>query len=134
MQAKLIEYAYPASEIATKAGRRKTGCWFVSLYANEETCTEMVEILGFFGDMQYAINYAIRLPHPFNHMHKYFNQHVACVIPGKYIVHEQDHGGNIYEYQARYITESEALEAAHTAYYNSGSVANTWISQEIFYH
>lgn len=133
MQAKLIEYAYPSSERATKAGYGKTGCWFVSLYANETTCTERIRILRYTGDMQGAINYAIRLPHPYNQMHKYFNDHITRVMPGLFKVHEQDHGGNVYEYQTGYVTQSEALKAAQMAYHNSGSVVYTWISHEISY-
>jgi hypothetical protein len=59
---------------------------------------------------------------------------VAGVIPGPFIVHEQDHGGNIYLYQNRYATEKEARNAAFTAWYDSGSVKYTWISQEIVYY
>jgi hypothetical protein len=59
---------------------------------------------------------------------------VTGVVPGSFIVHEQDHGGNIYLYQNRYATEKEARNAAFTAWYYSGSVKYAWISQEIVYY
>lgn len=63
-----------------------------------------------------------------------YSLQVTGVIPGPFVVHEQNHGGKIYLYQNRYATEKEAKNAAFTAWYNSGSVKYTWISQEIFYY
>lgn len=72
-QAKLIEYAYPSSTTATKAGMGKTGCWFVSLYESENSMTGRTQILAYFLNKSQAEEYANKLPHPYNCMHKYHN-------------------------------------------------------------
>lgn len=73
METKLIEYAYPSSTTATKAGMGNTGCWFVSLYQGD-TCNRIRVIEdSYTTDKQTAINYANSLPNEFNPMHKYFN-------------------------------------------------------------
>lgn len=66
-------------------------------------------------------------------MHQKLNRKTR-VIPGQFKVHEQDHGDNVSIYQRGYITESEASRVANIAWYNSGSVKYTWISQEITYY
>lgn len=72
MNAKLIEYAYPTSTTAKKAGYYNTGCWFVSLY---ETMTSIkrVKILQFFPNKKDAEQFAASLPNEYNFMHKYHN-------------------------------------------------------------
>lgn len=71
-QAKLIEYAYPTSTTATKAGMSKTGCWFVALYKSI-TSADRVKVLKYFLNKSQAVEYANKLPNPYNWMHKYFN-------------------------------------------------------------
>jgi len=71
-QAKLIEYAYPSSTTATKAGYGKTGCWFVALYESD-TSSKEVEKLKFFTKKQEAITFSESLPNPYHTWHKYFN-------------------------------------------------------------
>ncbi len=69
---KLIEYAYPTSTTANKAGMGKTGCWFVALYKSI-TAIDRAEILQYFAKKEDAINYAESLPNDYNFLHKYFN-------------------------------------------------------------
>jgi hypothetical protein len=73
MNAKLIEYAYPSSTTAKNAGFPETGCWFVRLYLNEDSCFPSSKPLAYFENKQDAINYAESIPNPYNFMHKYFN-------------------------------------------------------------
>lgn len=72
MESKLIEYAYPTSTTASKAGMYKTGCWFVTLYKNENSMTR-VKTLKYFSEKQDAETFADSLPNPYNFMHKYHN-------------------------------------------------------------
>ena len=73
MQAKLIEYAYPTSTTATKAGYGETGCWFIRLYPTVSACLTTEKPIYFTADKQAAIDHAESLPNPYNWMHKYFN-------------------------------------------------------------
>lgn len=74
-KAKLIEYAYPTSTTATKAGYGQIGCWFVSLYKSE-TASDRIEVLKYFPGTaegkKLAYEYAESLPNSYNWMHKYF--------------------------------------------------------------
>lgn len=70
--AKLIEYAYPSSTTATKAGMGSTGCWFVALYKSITSC-DRVKILEHFKEKQAALDYANAMPNQFHSMHKYFD-------------------------------------------------------------
>lgn len=73
MQAKLIEYAYPSSTIATKAGYSKTGCWFITLYPSIDACFGEEKTGHYFLKKEDAIAKADSMPEPYNNMHKYFN-------------------------------------------------------------
>ncbi len=76
MQAKLIEYAYPSSTTATKAGYGKTGCWFVALYASV-TSWNKVKTLGYFAQQHEAKTYADNLPNEYHQGHKYFSEIIS---------------------------------------------------------
>jgi hypothetical protein len=66
---KLVEYAYPTSTTATKAGYGKTGCWFVALYKCDGH--KRIKILEYFTDKEAATIYADLLPNPYHWMHHY---------------------------------------------------------------
>ncbi|GGA92642.1 hypothetical protein [Puia dinghuensis] len=66
---KLVEYAYPTSTTAKKAGFGKTGCWFVALY-KEDTFSRR-SILDYFLEKEAATAYADSLPNPYHWMHHY---------------------------------------------------------------
>lgn len=72
MQVKLIEYAYPTSTTAIRAGFGKTGCYFVSLYDSDRALFRTT-VLKFFVNKQDAEQFANSLPNPFHHWHKYHN-------------------------------------------------------------
>jgi len=74
IKAKLIEYAYPTSTTATKAGYGKAGCWFVRLYPSIEACITNEKPLVFSADKAEMESYAALLPNPYNWMHKYHNK------------------------------------------------------------
>ena len=73
MEAKLIEYAYPTSTTATKAGMGKTGCWFVSLYKSVSSYDRVKRVKYFLTEPE-AFAYAESLPNPYNVTHKYHNR------------------------------------------------------------
>jgi hypothetical protein len=70
MQTKLVEYAYPSSETATKAGYGNTGCWLVSIYATESACSKSKAVY-FSKDKQAAIDHANTLVIDYNWMYYY---------------------------------------------------------------
>lgn len=72
MESKLIEYAYPTSATATKQGYGKIGCWFVSLYKDENSI-QKIKTLKYFVNKEDAETFAQSLPNPYNFMHKYHN-------------------------------------------------------------
>lgn len=77
MEAKLIEYAYPTSTTAQKSGHYMDGCWFVSLYKDQNS-HEKVRVLKYFDGnargKEQAERFADSLPNPYNWMHRYHNQ------------------------------------------------------------
>lgn len=74
MKAKLIEYAYPTSPLAKKAGMYKTGCWFVGIYESESSCKRLEILKPFFLTKEMVTKHAESLPNPYNWMNKYNNQ------------------------------------------------------------
>jgi hypothetical protein len=66
---KLIDYAYPSSTTATKAGYADTGCWFVALYENGKL--KRKRFLSYFLDKAAATVYAETLPYPYHWLHHY---------------------------------------------------------------
>lgn len=74
MRAKLIEYAYPSSTTAVKAGFGKTGCWFIGLYKSETTMIRSTILANSYtADKDSVTALADSLPIPYNFMHKYHN-------------------------------------------------------------
>lgn len=71
-QAKLIEYAYPTSTHATKAGYGKTGCWFIRLYKSVDSWEKVKDLKVYFTDKDSAKQYADTLPNPYHVGMKYF--------------------------------------------------------------
>lgn len=69
METKLVDYAYPTSTTATRAGYAKTGCWFVALYKGDKCAPK--KIVDFFPDKEAANAYAELLPNPYHWMHYY---------------------------------------------------------------
>jgi hypothetical protein len=70
MQTKLVEYAYPTSETATKAGYGNTGCWFVGIYATESAFSKKREVF-FSKEKQAAEEHASALAIDYNWMYYY---------------------------------------------------------------
>jgi len=76
LKAKLVEYAYPSSPTATKAGYGDIGTWFVGLYETVDA-HKRIKIDKFFpGTAEgkvLAVAHAESLPQSYNWMHKYHN-------------------------------------------------------------
>lgn len=70
MQSKMVEYAYPSSITAEKAGFGRTGCWFVAIYPTESASTRC-DSKYFTLDKNLAKSYADSLAIPYNWMHYY---------------------------------------------------------------
>jgi hypothetical protein len=71
---KNIEYAYPTSVKAEKAGFGKTGCWYVALYPDISAAFGGDIIPDSFREhKEQARQYADTLPHPYNKQRNNFN-------------------------------------------------------------
>lgn len=69
---KIIEYCYPSSPEAERAGMGKTGCYYVAQYKTGSVASKKT-VLKHFPSKELAIAYAETLPIPYNWMHiKYF--------------------------------------------------------------
>jgi hypothetical protein len=67
MKSKLIEYAYPSSIKAKKAGFEKTGCWYIGLYPSIDSLFGGEDVPGSYStDKQQVIRMAKTMPNPFN--------------------------------------------------------------------
>jgi hypothetical protein len=70
MQTKLVEYAYPSSKTATKAGYGDTGCWFVAIYSTTSAFSKKREVF-FSKEKQPAEEHASTLAINYNWMYYY---------------------------------------------------------------
>lgn len=67
---KLIEYAYPTSVKAEKAGFGATGCWYVAMYPDIDASFGGMPIPeSFSNDKAKVMEFADKLPQPYNKNH-----------------------------------------------------------------
>lgn len=71
MKSKLVEYAYPSSTTATKAGYGNTGCWFVAIYPSVEATIGAIHDGNYFLTKEEATKHADSLPYQYNSMKNY---------------------------------------------------------------
>lgn len=70
---KLIEYAYPTSTTAVKAGFGKQGCWFIGIYENAFTIIRASIVTNSYtNDKERALTTAESIPLPYHNDNKYF--------------------------------------------------------------
>ena len=72
LQYKLVEFAYPSSPTAIKAGYGDTGCWYVSLYTDSNTCINGLKV-AFSQEQKEAVEHANTLPQEWSKNRRFFN-------------------------------------------------------------
>jgi hypothetical protein len=67
---KLIEYAYPTSVKAEKAGYSKTGCWYIALYPDIDASFGGMPLPETFSNDKATVKaIADKMPEPYNKNH-----------------------------------------------------------------
>lgn len=70
MNAKMVCFAYPSSDLARQFKMNATGCWFIALYANENSWQRIKILKQSFGSAQEAIIEADKMPNPYHFSHE----------------------------------------------------------------
>lgn len=70
MKYKLIEHAYPSSEMAKAAGMAGTGCWFVVLYNSPTSMFKGIIHGDFFKSYKEAVVHAESINEPYHNKHE----------------------------------------------------------------
>lgn len=72
---KLIEYAYPTSVKAEKAGYGSTGCWYIALYPDIDASFGGMPLPETFTNDKVKVKQmADAMPEPYNKNHAYFHE------------------------------------------------------------